>query len=105
MTAIAVLLASLVLLGMGAEAAGRSIADADAASPLVLALAVAAAGLAGAIFALLNITIRHSVTRTTLPMAVAFLIPLTGAVSLGPLSVCPAGHAGAVEHAVGAACS
>jgi drug/metabolite transporter, DME family len=89
MAAIAVLLASLVLLGQGAESVGRSIAasDAIAASPLMLAMAVAAAGLAGAVFSVLSTTIRHSVTRTTRPMAVAFLIPLTGVISLGPICV------------------
>ena len=87
--AIAVLLIALVLLGIGAEAAGPSIAAADmiSAGPLLLLLGVAAAGLAGSVFALLNITIRHSVTRTTLPTAVAFLVPLMGVISLGPLSV------------------
>jgi DME family drug/metabolite transporter len=93
MAAITLLLASLVLLGQGAESAGRSIAGLDAVPPssLVLVMAVAAAGLAGAVFAILNIAIRHSVTRTTLPTAVAFLIPLMGAVSLGPISVCRLG--------------
>ena len=52
---------------------------------------MAAAGLAGAVFAVLSITIRHSVTRTTLPAAVAFLIPLTGVISLGPICVCRLG--------------
>jgi drug/metabolite transporter, DME family len=87
--AIALLLVALVLLGMGAEAAGRSIAAKDAVPPgtLMLVLGVVAGGLAGGVYAVLNITIRHSVTRTTLPTAVAFLVTLTGVVSLGPLSV------------------
>ena len=42
-------------------------------------------------FAVLNIAIRHSVTRTTVPAAVALLIPLMGVVSLGPVSVCRLG--------------
>lgn len=91
--AIALLLAALVLLGMGAEAAGQSIAAADAVlpSPFLLLLSAAAAGLAGGVSALSNIVIRHCVTRTTLPTAVVFLIPLTGVISLGPLSVCRLG--------------
>jgi drug/metabolite transporter, DME family len=91
--AIALLLVALVLLGMGVEAAGKAIAASDMVSPhpLMLALGVAACGLAGCVFAVLNITIRHSVTRTTLPTAVAFLVPLMGVVSLGPLSVCRLG--------------
>ena len=87
--AIALLLVALVLLGIGAEATGPSVAAADmvSAGPFLLLLGVAAAGLAGGVFALLSTTIRHSVTRTTLPTAVAFLVPLMGVVSLGPLSV------------------
>jgi DME family drug/metabolite transporter len=54
-------------------------------------LGVAAAALAGAVYALLNVTIRHSVTRTALPCAVAFLVPLTGAVSLGPIALVRSG--------------
>jgi drug/metabolite transporter (DMT)-like permease len=89
MAAIAILLASLALLGQGAESVGSAIAGTDAvpAGPFVLAIAVAAAGLGGAVFSVLSITIRHSVTRTTSPMAVAFLIPLTGVISLGPICV------------------
>lgn len=91
--AIGLLLAALVLLGMGAEAANPSMADANSTSrsALMLAMGVAAASLAGGVFALLNVAIRHSVTRTTLPTAIAFLVPLTGAISLGPLSVCSSG--------------
>lgn len=87
--AIALVLASLVLLGIGAEAAGLAIAAADAVppNPLTLVLGVAVGGLAGGTFALLGLTIRHSVTRTTRPIAIAFLVPLMGVVSLGPLSV------------------
>jgi drug/metabolite transporter (DMT)-like permease len=87
MVAIGVVLTALVLLGMGAETAGRSM-DASGAIPRearVLILGVAAAVLGGGVFALLNITIRHSVTRTTRPTAVALLVPLMGVVSLGPL--------------------
>ena len=87
--AIALLLVALVLLGLGAEAVGRSIAafNGVASNPLLLVLAVGAAGLAGAVYALLSTVIRHSVTRTTTPVAVAFLVPLTAIVSLGPISV------------------
>lgn len=89
MAAIGLLLASLVLLGQGAESARRLAVGPDgvAPSPLLLVTAMAAAGSAGAVFAVLNITIRRLVTRSTLPTAVAFLIPLMGAVSLGPISL------------------
>jgi drug/metabolite transporter, DME family len=97
--AIAVLFASLGLLGMGAETVGQSIAAAEKTTiaPLAIVLAVGAAGLAGAVFSLLNIVIRHSVTRTTLPGAVAFLIPFSGAVSLAPLLVLRLGVSGLAE--------
>ena len=87
--AIALLLVALVLLGLGAEAVGRSIAGAGATAPgpLMLLLAVGAAGLAGIVYALLSTVIRHSVTRTTTPSVVAFLVPLMAVVSLGPISV------------------
>jgi drug/metabolite transporter (DMT)-like permease len=49
---------------------------------------VGAAGLAGVVYALLSTVIRHSVTRTTTPSTVAFLVPLMAVVSLGPMSVC-----------------
>ena len=87
--AITLLLAALALLGLGAETAGRAIAAVKATPPgtVILALAVAAAGLAGAVYALLNTVIRHSVTQTTLPTAVAFLVPLMGVIGLGPICV------------------
>ena len=85
-TAIALLLAALVFLGLGAERAGQSAAEATPADPWTLALAVAAAALGGSVMATMNITIRHSVTRTTSPVALAFLMPLMGAVSMGPIS-------------------
>ena len=88
MAALALLVASLVLLGVGAEAAGRSAAQTEVASdPLLVALAVGAACLAGAVYSLLSVVIRHAVTQTTLPSAIALLITLMGVVSLGPLSL------------------
>ena len=88
MAAIALLLTALVLLAVGTEAGGRSIASIEtvAPGPLMLALGVLAGAAAGGSFALLSITIRHTVTRATRPTAVAFLVPLMGVVSLGPLT-------------------
>jgi drug/metabolite transporter, DME family len=85
--AIGLLLAALVLLGFGAKGIRGSIAGATAAAPgpWVLALAVGAAGAAGTVYALLSTVIRHSVTRTTTPSGVAFVVPLMAVVSLGPL--------------------
>jgi drug/metabolite transporter (DMT)-like permease len=89
--AIALLLVSLGLLGVGAEAVGQAIAGAGKVGPMVVAAAVAAAGLAGGVYSALNIVIRHSVTRSTLPCAVAFLIPLTGVVTMGPIALMQSG--------------
>jgi drug/metabolite transporter, DME family len=113
--AIALLLVSLGLLAVGAEGVGPSIAgnrpdfriSEDGTFPLgvgsaaVIVLGVAAAGLAGGVYSLMNVVIRHSVTRTTLPCAVALLIPLMGVVSLGPIALVrsgvPALSSGSVE--------
>jgi len=87
--AIILLMTALVMLGIGAESAGDTIASQDALSRTtwMILLAVLGAGLAGIISGLLTITIRHSVMQGALPTAIAFLIPMTGAVSLGPLSL------------------
>ncbi len=87
--AIVLLMTALVLLGLGAESTGKSVALENALSPTawLLLLAVLGAGLAGIISGLLTITIRHSVMRGALPTAIAFLVPMTGAVSLGPVSL------------------
>ncbi len=89
LVAVAMLLGSLALLGIGAEAAGRSIAEAKMISPrpLTIVLGVAAAGLAGAVYALLSAVLRRSVTGATPPTAAAFLVTGMGVVGLGPISV------------------
>jgi drug/metabolite transporter, DME family len=89
--AMGLLLASLGLLAMGAASMGNSTPGGDAIGPAAVVLGVAAAALAGGVYALLNITIRHSVTGTTLPCAVGLLIPLMGAVSLGPIALARSG--------------
>jgi drug/metabolite transporter, DME family len=91
--AIALLLASLGLLGLGAQAVGMSIAAAESVTtgPWTIAFAVAGAGLAGTVYSGLNIVIRHTVTRTTPPLAIAFLVPLSGMLSLGPIALCQSG--------------
>ena len=98
-TAVAMLLGSLALLGVGAEAVGRSIAEAKAVTPnpLLMVLAVAAAGLAGTVYALLCAVIRRSVTGNTSPAAVAFLVTLMGVVGLGPICVYRLGAAALLE--------
>ena len=89
MAAIGLLLVSLGLLGLGAQDASRSIASpaAIAAGPAAVTLSLAVAAIAGVIYALLSITIRHCVTGTTRLGAVVVIITGMGVVSLGPLSV------------------
>lgn len=83
-----VLLASLVLLSLGAEAAGASMASGGVRpASWVIALAVGASCLAGAIYALLSTFIRRTVTQSTTPTALGMLIPLTALISVGPISV------------------
>ena len=83
--AIGVLVASLMLLGLSAGAAGRSVSASS--TPLVIGAAVAAACLAGALYALLTTTIRHTVTGATRTSAVVLIVTGMGVLSLGPLSI------------------
>jgi DME family drug/metabolite transporter len=84
--AASMLLASLGFLGLGAGGAARAIAAGEALTrtPLTVALAVGATCLAGAIYSLLSVTIRHGVTRETTPTAVGFLVPGMAIITLGP---------------------
>jgi len=83
--AIGLLLVSLAFLSLGAGAVGESVSASS--TPLVIAAAVGAACLAGALYALLTITIRHTVTGATRTSAVVMIITAMGVLSLGPLSV------------------
>ena len=87
--AIVVLWLSLGLLGMGAETIGTPTNAVPGAlsEPVRMTLGVGAACVAGAVFSLLNVTMCHSVRKTTTPATAAFLITLMGVVSLGPLSL------------------
>ena len=84
LAAIGMLLASLALLGLAAVAAGKSVAAVD---PWRAALGIAAAGMAGAIYAVLTITIRHTVTNTAPISAVVVTITLMAVLTLGPASI------------------
>ena len=92
-TAIGLLLASLVLLGLAAGvaaerkdgSAGQSALDEPGL--LLVILAVGAACLAGAVYAVLTTTIRHLVTQATPPSTVVFVTTLMGVLSMAPLSV------------------
>lgn len=73
--------------GVGSTGAEASLASGPAlAGHLPLALGIAAACASGAIFALLSIAIRHSVTGVTPVSTVVFLITLMGVIGLGPIS-------------------
>ncbi len=87
--AIGLLVVSLLMLGLAASApasaAGKST---EVATPLLIGLAVGAACLAGAIYAVLTISIRHAVTGTTPASTIVFVTTLMGVLTLGPLSFC-----------------
>jgi DME family drug/metabolite transporter len=98
MLAVGLLLAALILLGSGANAAPE---NGSSGTPLLqkeglptpfqpggwcVAGAVAAAGAAGVIFALLSIVIRHTLRRTTPAGVLMFIITGVGVAILGPIS-------------------
>jgi len=83
--AVALLLASLGLLGLGAEGAGKAISP--DAGPWLVALAVGAACIAGVIYAVLSITIRHAVTGTTRLSLLVVAITGVGVLTLGPACI------------------
>jgi drug/metabolite transporter (DMT)-like permease len=97
MGAIGVLLVSLVLLSMGAESAGKAMAESSQASianlslpssnTLLVAEAVLVAGVAGAAFALLSIAIRHTMNAATQQSTLMFIITGIGVIILGPISL------------------
>ena len=85
-TALGILLVGLVFLGIGSRAVGEAISP--DATPTYIALGVGASCLAGAIYAVLMVTIRRAVTGTTRPTSIIFIITFIGVISLGPVSVC-----------------
>jgi drug/metabolite transporter (DMT)-like permease len=91
--AVGLLVASIVLLKLGADR-GVQLATAD---PVMVALAVGAACLAGVTFATLSVTIRHSVTGAVSPYVVVFVVTGMGVISMGPLSLWQIGFQGWAE--------
>ncbi|MHC4177066.1 MAG: EamA family transporter, partial [Planctomycetota bacterium] len=83
--AIALLLGALAFLSLAAWTAGNKVSAES--GPLLIALGIAAACMAGAIYAVLTITIRRAATGTTPVSAIVFLTTLMGILSLGPLSI------------------
>ncbi|MEE8450582.1 MAG: DMT family transporter [Thermoguttaceae bacterium] len=82
--AIGLLLGSLALLGVAAGAAGKSISLADST---LVAMGVGTACVAGAIYSVLTITIRHTVTGDTPKSAILLVTTSMAIVTLGPLCV------------------
>jgi len=91
--AVGLLIASIVLLKMGAD---RGI-QLMAIDPVRVGLGVGAACLAGATYAALTVVIRRSVTNDVSPNAVVLLVTGTGVLSLGPLSLWQLGFEGWAE--------
>ena len=92
-SAVVLLIASIVLLKMGADHGRLAIT----AGPLKAALAVGVACLAGATYALLSVTIRRCVTRDVSSKAVVFIVTGMGVLTLGPLSLWQLGVQGVIE--------
>ncbi len=91
--AVALLIAAIVLLKMGADRGTL----AAAAGPFKAALAVGVACLAGATYAILSVTIRHCVTRDVSSKAVVFIVTGMGVLTLGPLSLWQLGVQGVLD--------
>jgi DME family drug/metabolite transporter len=97
MGAIGLLLASLLLLGLGAnsmigttaKSSHTPIADPGLASNggLLIAEGILVAGLAGAAYALLSIAIRHTMNSAARQSTLMFVITGLGVITLGPISV------------------
>jgi DME family drug/metabolite transporter len=85
LVAIGLLLASLALLGLAAAAAGASTGVGSTA--LWVALGVATACGAGAIYAMLMTTVRHTVTSATPISAIVFTTTSMAVLTLGPWNV------------------
>jgi len=84
MGALGMFLASLAMLAWGAYVSSSA---GPAKHSLLVTASIGAACLAGIIYAMLGITIRHCVTGTTRLTAVAVLITGMGVVTLGPLCI------------------
>ena len=93
LAAVGLLILAVGLLGLGSAQVASTPVAKPAASPWVIAAAIAAAGAAGIVFSLLGIAIRHCVIGTTSYSAVMVIITGMGVLTLGPLSLVNAGAA------------
>jgi drug/metabolite transporter, DME family len=96
MAAIGLLIVSIMSLGMGAESAGETLGNSSLAAiadpagqsnAILLAEGVAAAGVAGAAYALLSIAIRHTMNADARQSTLMFIITGIGTITMGPISV------------------
>jgi drug/metabolite transporter (DMT)-like permease len=83
--AIALVTLAVVFFSTGAQSAGESVPA--AVGPLRVLLGIAAGVACGLAFAVLTVGVRKTVTSTTSPEAVVFLINVMGTVVFGPLCV------------------
>lgn len=97
MAAIGLLLVSLILLSLGAESVGKTIAESTHASiadsgmtssnTLLVVQALLFAGVAGAAYASLTIAIRHTMNAGAPQTTLMFIITGIGTITLGPISI------------------
>jgi drug/metabolite transporter (DMT)-like permease len=80
--ALSLLLSSIGVLALGANAAGQAMAK-TAASPWELTLGVAAGCASGMFYAMLNVILRHCITQGTRLPTTLFTVSLVGLVTLG----------------------
>lgn len=73
-------------MGIGAEKASQVSNTSEAASVTLtcLVLAVVASGVAGGTSAVLGVALRDALNKRVLPMTITFLVPFSGAITLGP---------------------
>jgi DME family drug/metabolite transporter len=91
--ALALLLAAIVVLSLGAQAAGKSVVQTTVPT-WQLAAGVAAACLCGGAYSILNVILRYCVTRGAPLPATLFTVSFVGLISLGFIAWLRIGQAG-----------
>ena len=86
-TALAVLLAAIWILSLGAQGASDSIANLENASPWLVTAAVTAGCISGLAYAVLGVTIRKAVLGVSTVSATTFCVALVGLLTLTPLTI------------------
>jgi len=85
--ALAVLLAAIWILSLGAHGASESISNLGAANPWLVTAAVTAGCVSGLAYAVLGVTIRKAVLGVSTVSATTFCVALVGLISLTPLTI------------------